>query len=150
GCARSSSRSLAGNPVSVHHSCPEKSGVGLPEKSGVARNPGEIRCREKSGVEKSGVGSSFLPEKTNRHRITPDTGLRPRHRITPDTGLRPRVLGQPVIVSHNWASMNLERWATLSVATVTVSLGPTDNRAWAARCNPRPTHQGPPLATRHS
>jgi hypothetical protein len=41
------------NPVSVHHSCPQKSGVSSP----------------------------FLPEKMNRHRITP--------RITPDTGLRP-------------------------------------------------------------
>ncbi len=75
----------------------------------------------------------------NRHRIrkdepTPDYARKdeptPDYAATPDyadTGLRPRVVGQPVIVSHNWASMNFERWAMLSVATVTVSLGPTDN-----------------------
>ena len=79
---------------------------------------------------KSGVNSSSLPEKMFRHQITP-------------TGLRPGVVGQPVIVSHNWASMNLESWAKLSVATVTVSLEPTDNRAWAARMQSPSNTSGP-------
>ena len=62
--------------------------------------------------------------------------------ITP-TRLRPGVVGQPVIVSHNWASMNLESCAKLSVATVTVSLEPTDNRAWAARMHSPSNASGP-------
>jgi hypothetical protein len=49
-----------GNPVSVHHSCPNG---------------------------KSGVGSSFLPEKINRHRITSEKIN--RHRITSEWGARP-------------------------------------------------------------
>ena len=55
---------------------------------------------------------SFSPEKINRHRITRKDELNAR--LRPIYPLRPRVVGQPVIVSHNWASMNLERWATLS------------------------------------
>jgi hypothetical protein len=73
----------------------------------------EIRCqfikmeiRWKSGVSssflpekmnrqrKSGVSSSFLPEKMNRQRITRDTGLRGkmnRHRITPPDYARHRI-----------------------------------------------------------
>ena len=34
------------------------------ERTGVA----EIRCLRKSGLRKSGVSSSFLPGKMNRHR----------------------------------------------------------------------------------
>ena len=72
---------ILGNPVSVH--CPGgKSGVRASfsgGKSGVeGGNPasgGEIRCQDIILARKSGVGVSFLPEKMNRHRITP-TGRR--------------------------------------------------------------------------
>ncbi len=60
-----------------------------------------------------------------------------------ETGLRPGVVGQPAIVSHDWASMNLERWATLALATVSVSLEPTDNRAWAAKMQSPSNASGP-------
>jgi hypothetical protein len=57
----------------------------------------------------------------------------------PGPGRPNQVVGQPVIASPNWASMNLERWATLSVATVAVSLVPAANPAWSAKMQ-SPSH----------
>ena len=64
-----------GNPVSVEIRGGNpgwKSGVW---KSGVWKSGGNPVSVHRG---KSGVSSSFLPEKTNRHRITRDTGLRPK------------------------------------------------------------------------
>ena len=78
--------SVRGNPVSVRHS--RKSGVKEIRCQFVKKNPvsvrhscpikrKEIRCQFVIlGKGKSGVSSSFLLEKMNRHRIAHDTGLR--------------------------------------------------------------------------
>ena len=55
-----------------------------PETPALSKPDFQLPQSHDAFLRKSGVSSSFLPEKMNRHRITPDTGLRPKDEPTPD------------------------------------------------------------------